>query len=221
MPHRSLQPASSLATCDLVSHDNRPVNAEELMHREVTESPDLPPGHVRITVSQGVRKSAGDLSQQKQPVQDRAPPQPVPVPLPAAPQPTDDDRHWMSVAVEQAQLCPPPEGAFSVGAVILGQNGQEISRGYSREGDPHYHAEEAALKKLEHGDPRLATATIYSTLEPCSERKSSPVTCTQLILDAGIPRVVVAWREPATSAPQERVVSQVLGDVLAVTGQRR
>jgi hypothetical protein len=64
--------------------DNRPVNAEVLMHREVTERPDLPPGHGRIAVSQGVRKSAGDLSQQEQPVQDRVPPQPVLVPLPAA-----------------------------------------------------------------------------------------------------------------------------------------
>ncbi len=59
-------------------------------------------------------------------------------------------------------------------------------------------ADHAAGIALENGDPRLATATIYSTLEPCSQRKSSPVTCTQLILDAGIPRVVVAWREPAT-----------------------
>ncbi|HEU0128087.1 MAG TPA: dCMP deaminase, partial [Pseudonocardiaceae bacterium] len=46
-------------------------------------------------------------------------------------------------------------------------------------------------------DPRLKTATIYSTLEPCSQRKSRPRTCTQLILGAGIPRVVLAWREPS------------------------
>lgn len=111
---------------------------------------------------------------------------------------TEADRRWMGVAVEQARLCPPSDGAFSVGAVIVGEDGQEISRGYSREDDPHYHAEESALKKLLPGDPRPATATIYSTLEPCSQRKSSPVTCTQLILDAGIRRVVVAWREPAT-----------------------
>ncbi|MGH3838585.1 MAG: hypothetical protein ACRDSF_23260 [Pseudonocardiaceae bacterium] len=43
----------------------------------------------------------------------------------------------------------------------------------------------------------MKTATIYSTLEPCSQRKSRPRTCTQLILAAGIPRVVVAWREPS------------------------
>jgi diaminohydroxyphosphoribosylaminopyrimidine deaminase/5-amino-6-(5-phosphoribosylamino)uracil reductase len=68
--------------------------------------------------------------------------------------------------------------------------------GYSRETDGHVHAEESALGKLTSNDPRLKTATIYSTLEPYSQRKSRPRTCTQLILAAGIPRVVMAWREP-------------------------
>ncbi|MGH9206358.1 MAG: dCMP deaminase, partial [Acidimicrobiales bacterium] len=77
------------------------------------------------------------------------------------------------------------------------RNGEEISRGYSRETDDHVHAEESALAKLASDDPRLTTATIYSTLEPCSQRKSRPRTCTQLILAAGIPRVVLAWREPS------------------------
>ncbi len=109
-----------------------------------------------------------------------------------------DDAHWMTLAVDLARQCPRSEGAYAVGAVIVGEGGQEISRGYSREaGDPHVHAEESALGKLPAGDPRLARATIYSTLEPCSQRKSRPRTCTQLILAAGIPRVVTAWREPA------------------------
>jgi diaminohydroxyphosphoribosylaminopyrimidine deaminase/5-amino-6-(5-phosphoribosylamino)uracil reductase len=108
-----------------------------------------------------------------------------------------DDAHWMSLAVDLAKLCPPSEGAYSVGAVIVDEHGQEMARGYSREDDPHVHAEESALGKLAADDPRLAGATIYSTLEPCSQRKSRPRTCTQLILGSGIPRVVVAWREPA------------------------
>lgn len=111
--------------------------------------------------------------------------------------PADDDRRWMAIAIEQAQLCPPSEGAYSVGAVIVDGDGRELSRGYSRESDPHVHAEESALGKLPDGDPRLRAATIYSTLEPCSQRRSRPLTCTQLILAAGIPRVVIAWREPA------------------------
>lgn len=111
--------------------------------------------------------------------------------------PAVDGRRWMAVAIEQARLCPPSESAYSVGAVIVDGNGRELSRGYSRESDPHVHAEESALGKLPDGDPRLRAATMYSTLEPCSQRKSRPRTCTQLILAAGIPRVVIAWREPA------------------------
>jgi diaminohydroxyphosphoribosylaminopyrimidine deaminase/5-amino-6-(5-phosphoribosylamino)uracil reductase len=113
------------------------------------------------------------------------------------PQPTDEDRHWMKLALEIARLCPPKLSAYSVGAVIVDQRGHEISRGYSREIDDTVHAEESALSKLAEDDPRLKKATIYSTLEPCSERKSRPLSCTQLILNADIPRVVMAWREPS------------------------
>ncbi len=107
------------------------------------------------------------------------------------------DRKWMKLAIQLAHRCPPKESAYSVGAVIVDEHGQEISRGYSRETDASVHAEEAALAKVSPDDPRLKTATIYSTLEPCSQRKSRPRTCTQLILAAGIPRVVMAWREPS------------------------
>lgn len=108
-----------------------------------------------------------------------------------------DDHAWMKLAIELAQLCPPAEGAFSVGAIIVGEDGEEISRGYSRETDAKVHAEESALAKLPSRDPRLTHATLYSTLEPCSQRASRPRTCTQLVIEAGIPRVVVAWREPS------------------------
>ena len=112
-------------------------------------------------------------------------------------QPSSADYEWMRLAIELAYQCPASPGAFSVGAVLVDQHGQEISRGYSRETDEHVHAEESALAKLADDDPRLKTATIYSTLEPCSQRKSRPLTCTQLILAAGISRVVMAWREPS------------------------
>ena len=104
----------------------------------------------------------------------------------------------MRLAVSLAWRCPPSGTAFSVGAVIVDAEGAELSRGFSREGgDPVVHAEEAALAKLSPGEPRLAGATIYSTLEPCSQRQSRPRTCTELIIAAGLRRVVIAWREPA------------------------
>jgi diaminohydroxyphosphoribosylaminopyrimidine deaminase / 5-amino-6-(5-phosphoribosylamino)uracil reductase len=106
------------------------------------------------------------------------------------------DERWMRLAIELAWQCPPSLTAYSVGAVIVDASGDEISRGFSREGDPEVHAEESALGKLPADDPRLAGATIYSTLEPCSQRRSRPRTCTQLIIAAGLRRVVIAWREP-------------------------
>ncbi|MFE3515209.1 dihydrofolate reductase family protein [Streptomyces sp. NPDC059166] len=109
----------------------------------------------------------------------------------------DLDLHWMRRAIELAAKCPPSEGAYSVGAVIVGSDGTELSHGYSREADPHVHAEESALAKLPPGDPRLRTATIYTSLEPCSQRRSRPHPCARLILAAGLPRVVTAWREPS------------------------
>jgi pyrimidine deaminase RibD-like protein len=111
---------------------------------------------------------------------------------------TPDDHRWLLIAIDLSRLCPPSETAFSVGAVIVDEYGNELSRGYSRETDEHVHAEEAALAKLPVGDPRLNKATIYSALEPCNKRRSRPRTCTQLILQAGIPRVVIAWTEPPT-----------------------
>jgi diaminohydroxyphosphoribosylaminopyrimidine deaminase/5-amino-6-(5-phosphoribosylamino)uracil reductase len=113
-----------------------------------------------------------------------------------------EDERWMREAIGLAWRCPPSETAFSVGAIVVDAAGNELSRGFSREGgDPALHAEEAALAKLAPGAPRLAGATVYSTLEPCSQRKSRPRTCTELIVAAGAARVVIAWREPALFVP--------------------
>lgn len=109
----------------------------------------------------------------------------------------EQDLHWMQRAIDLSKRCPPAEGAYSVGAVIVGADGVQMSDGFSRETDLHVHAEESALAKLPEDDKRLHSATIYSTLEPCSQRRSRPHPCAQLILAAGIPRVVIAWREPA------------------------
>ncbi|MEZ0090385.1 dihydrofolate reductase family protein [Streptacidiphilus sp. EB129] len=110
---------------------------------------------------------------------------------------TAEDRRWLSLAIQESRLCPPSATAYSVGAVIVGADGTELARGHSREDDPTVHAEEAALAKLAPDDPRLRTATLYTTLEPCSVRASRPTPCARLVLAAGIPRVVLAWREPA------------------------
>jgi len=110
---------------------------------------------------------------------------------------TPDDRYWMAEAIALSRCCPRSTTAFSVGAVLVDESGVEISRGYSRETDALVHAEESALAKLDRLGPRLSGATVYTSLEPCSIRKSRPASCTSLILAAGIGRVVLAWREPS------------------------
>jgi pyrimidine deaminase RibD-like protein len=107
------------------------------------------------------------------------------------------DRYWLQFAISLSRCCPSSPTAFSVGTVIVDAAGHEIAKGYSREMHQHDHAEEAALRKTDAHDPRLRQATIYSSLEPCSARRSRPRTCTDLILTAAIPRAVFALREPA------------------------
>ncbi|MFI0998265.1 dihydrofolate reductase family protein [Streptomyces galbus] len=115
------------------------------------------------------------------------------------PLPSAADRRWLALACDLADRCPPADTAFSVGAVVVAADGTELARGHSREaGDPVVHAEEAALAKVDPADPRLAAATVYSSLEPCARRASRPAPCARLILDAGVRRVVTAWREPDT-----------------------
>jgi riboflavin biosynthesis pyrimidine reductase/pyrimidine deaminase RibD-like protein len=108
------------------------------------------------------------------------------------------DRHWLTRTIELSHRCPPSLSAFSVGAVVVDETGEEIAWGYSRETDTAVHAEESALSKLDAGDPRLPGSTIYSSMEPCSRRKSRPAPCARLIREAGIRRVVFALREPST-----------------------
>jgi diaminohydroxyphosphoribosylaminopyrimidine deaminase / 5-amino-6-(5-phosphoribosylamino)uracil reductase len=121
----------------------------------------------------------------------------------------------MTLAIELSRRCPAAAGAYSVGALVVDEHGAELSRGYSRE-SPSVHAEESALARLAPGDPRLRAAILYSTLEPCSERRSRPRTCTQLILAAGIPRVVIAWREPALFVVDPRGVELLRAAGVAV-----
>ncbi|HZE41829.1 MAG TPA: deaminase [Stackebrandtia sp.] len=108
--------------------------------------------------------------------------------------PAPHDAHWLREAIALAHRCPPSHTAFSVGAVIVSR-GRIVASGYSRQHGPHDHAEQVALRQF-HDDP--TESTIYSSLEPCGQRASAPVTCAELIIAAGIRRVVYAWSEPDT-----------------------
>ncbi|WP_020498076.1 deaminase [Sciscionella marina] len=113
---------------------------------------------------------------------------------------TERDLELLRAAIDLAHRCPPSPTAFSVGAVLVDAEAAVLARGYSRQHAPDEHAEEAALAVFEAAygadRPELSGATLYSSLEPCSARSSRPKSCTRHILEAGIGRVVFAWREP-------------------------
>jgi riboflavin-specific deaminase-like protein len=124
--------------------------------------------------------------------------------------PPGAEHRWLREAIELSRRSPVSARAYSVGAVIVDADGEVVATGYSREDEGSDHAEEVALRKAAgvgawgaRGAPgapgaarRRAGATLYSSLEPCSVRASRPRSCTELILAAGIGRVVFAWREP-------------------------
>jgi len=109
------------------------------------------------------------------------------------------DRAWLARAIDLSRCCPPSRTAYAVGAVIVAADGAVLATGYSREASPHDHAEEAALAKLGPA-AGLAGATLYSSLEPCRFRASRPRPCAELIIEAGLRRVVIAWLEPPVLA---------------------
>ena len=84
------------------------------------------------------------------------------------------DARFLRAAIELSRQCPPSDTAFAVGALIVAADGEIIATGFSREQEPKDHAEEVALRKAAPGDPRLASATIYSSLVPCGARASRP-----------------------------------------------
>jgi len=111
---------------------------------------------------------------------------------------SSQDRQWLGMAIDLSRLSPRTPTRYAVGAVIVDHAGAVLATGYTGESDPRYHAEEVALAKL--ADQRDRAATIYTSLEPCTTRRSRPHSCTELILATGIRRVVFAMREPLVFA---------------------
>lgn len=109
---------------------------------------------------------------------------------------TDLDRRFMDAAIRMGRrhlglTRPNP----SVGAVVVrpGPDGPEVvGRGTTaRGGRPH--AERIAL--AEAGE-KARGATLYVTLEPCSQHGKPTPGCAEAILEAGIARVVTAQEDP-------------------------
>ena len=90
-----------------------------------------------------------------------------------------------SVAENDGELHP------CVGAVVV-KDGKVIARAYRGETGEGRHAEFCALKKIDDDvdNVDLSSCTVYTTLEPCSERKPPKKPCTERLIASKVARVV-------------------------------
>lgn len=105
------------------------------------------------------------------------------------------DSIYLKMALEESRKCVGSDGAYSVGAILVCADGS-VYGGYTHETNTLNHAEEEAIIKAKSNMTALEGSTIYCTMEPCSTRKSKPKSCTQLIIDNRIRRVVFIVKEP-------------------------
>ena len=105
------------------------------------------------------------------------------------------DASLLGRAIHNSHKCSFTEARYRVGAVVVTAAGEEFD-GYTGETHHLNHAEEEAIAKALAAGADLKDATIYSTMEPCSQRASKAEACTDLIIRHGFGRVVFALREP-------------------------
>jgi diaminohydroxyphosphoribosylaminopyrimidine deaminase/5-amino-6-(5-phosphoribosylamino)uracil reductase len=113
-------------------------------------------------------------------------------------------------AAAQGTTAPNP----NVGCVIVSPGGAIVGRGATAPGG-RPHAEAVAL--AEAGD-RARGATLVTTLEPCNHRSHRGPTCTDLILEAGVARVVAAIEDPDPRTRGEGLARLKAGGIAVVTG---
>ena len=102
------------------------------------------------------------------------------------------DADWMAAAVALSRRGRPASAPNpNVGCVIV-KDGRVIARGWTRPGG-RPHAEAVALAAA--GDAARG-ATAYVTLEPCAHVSQRGPCCTELLIAAGIARVVIATQDP-------------------------
>lgn len=86
----------------------------------------------------------------------------------------------------------------AVGCVIV-KDGAVAGEGVTGEGG-RPHGEEVALQAA---GPAAAGATAYVTLEPCAQRSAGGRSCSELLVAAGVARVVVAASDSSAFAGGE------------------
>ncbi len=103
-----------------------------------------------------------------------------------------DDQRWLKAAAALAARGRPlsrPNPA--VGAVIV-RDGIVVGRGWTQAGG-RPHAEAGALAQA---GAAAQGATLYVTLEPCAHASARGPSCTSLVLQSGLARVVIGVEDP-------------------------
>src|SRR5258706_15637029 len=110
------------------------------------------------------------------------------------------DRFYMELAFDQARLQAERYGYGEnkvlpdplVGCVIVTRDGR-VATGFRAQNDPKDHAEVTVLKMLVGED--LKGATVFTTLEPCTNRVIE-VACADRLIKAGVKRVFIGYMDP-------------------------
>lgn len=127
-----------------------------------------------------------------------------------------DDARWMGAALTLSErtrgaTAPNP----NVGCVLV-RDGQVVGRGWTQPtGRPH--AEAMALTAAG-ADARGATA--YVTLEPCAHESSRGPACADLLIAAGVARVVVALGDPDPRTNGQGIARLRDAGIVVATGVR-
>lgn len=106
-----------------------------------------------------------------------------------------EDRRMLRRAIDASRRCTPSATSYCVGAVVRTAAG-DCFEGHTHESSPTRHAEQEAVAKAVAAGTDLRGATIWCSMEPCSQRSSEPESCSALILRHGFARVVFACYEP-------------------------
>jgi pyrimidine deaminase RibD-like protein len=108
---------------------------------------------------------------------------------------TDDETHMRrAIALARTRVGRTGDNP-SVGCLIV-RDGVVVGEGVTAPGG-RPHAEEQALIQAGEG---ARGATAYVTLEPCGQRSSGAASCSELLTQAGVARVVVACDDASTFA---------------------